>query len=90
MTSEKSPTEHPTPQPIAGKDPELDSKTESPMNAKRTHFTVNLPVSLHRRFKIACAFKNVKQGDEINALVLRSVLEMEKEFNILPSEESEK
>ena len=49
--------------------PTADDWVDSRANEEFKRFTVDLPLSLHKRMKIACATRGTKMADEIRKLL---------------------
>jgi hypothetical protein len=71
MTKRVSITSKPTPRPAADAtaDDWVNNRGAAPEEMKRLTFDV--PESLHRRIKVACAKKGVKMADDLRELLER-------------------
>ena len=54
------------------------------MKEPKQRFSLDIPASLHRRFKAACAAGGRKMGHELLAMVENRTLELEQEIGMHP------
>ena len=82
------PARKPTPSQVekyieggSGRDTEMQDSvstvTKTYLKPGASRLTVDLPRSLHRRFKIACTIAEIKMNDEIRQLIDRRCAELE-------------
>ena len=65
----------------AGKDTDkqkpVETATQESVKTETSRLTVDLPKTLHRRFKIACTLAGSKMNDEIRQFIARRCAELE-------------
>ena len=59
----------------------VNTANKESVNVEMARLTVDLPRSLHRRFKVACVLAGFKMNDEIRQFIDRRCPELESENN---------